>query len=552
MEKGYMQAHMLEQNLLLSSIVKHMESVYPDRKIISIDHDGSKRTFTYDKVAIRIRKLANALIRLGIKKNDRIATFGFNSHQHFELYYAISGIGAICHTINVRLSDEDTEYIINDAEGRIVFVDSPLVKKISSLKNKCKSLEHIVVFNEENFSEDIPDDFIKYEELILDESETFEWPVFDEKTPSGLCYTSGTTGRPKGVIYNHRSSILHAWAFLSPNVLSLALADTVLSIVPLFHVNGWGLPYTAPMVGANLVLPGSKLDGKSLTNLINEEKITKSVGVPSIWNSVLEHMDLTKQTVKTLDRIIIGGAAAAPKMIEVFNNKYSVEVVHAWGMTEMSPVGTSNPPMLKTSGNILDNTKTNELTKQGRPLFGVELRIVDDNGVEIAWDGSSAGELQAKGSWVVSNYYKNNNDNNFSDGWFKTGDMATIDANGIMQIKDRVKDVIKSGGEWISSIELENSILEHSEISQAAVIGIPDVKWDERPLLLAIKTKGSSVTVADLKKFLNERVTKWWVPEKIIFVDQLPIGATGKILKKKIREDYSYNNSLSSNEYRVI
>lgn len=485
--------------------------------------------------------MAKALLRMGVKKGDRIATLAWNTHRHMELYFAVSGIGAVLHTVNPRLFPEQIDYILNHAESRVLFFDITFSALVGGLQENLPLVETFVAMTDEVH---LPQEVVGcgcYEALIAAESDAFVWPEFDEKTASSLCYTSGTTGNPKGVLYSHRSTLLHSFLACSTDGLGLSSADSVLLAVPLFHVNAWGIPYAAAMCGAKIVLPGPSLDGKSLFDLAVAEACTFSLGVPTVWLGFFKFIDETPELdLKALQfkRVVIGGSAAPRAIIERFRRDLDVFVIHAWGMSETSPMATIGNLLPKHLPLSVDEQVAVQ-TKQGRAMYGVELRIADEDRNPLPHDGSKAGDLLVRGPWVTAGYFKGEGGNVLdAEGWFATGDVATIDADGYVQITDRSKDVIKSGGEWISSIDLENAAMAHPAVQEAAVIGIPHPKWQERPLLIVVRKPGTNPSGEELLKFLSERVAKWWLPDDVTFVEELPHTATGKLQKMKLRERF--------------
>jgi fatty-acyl-CoA synthase len=482
------------------------------------------------------------LEKLGVKQGDRIGTLAWNTHRHMEVYYAAAGMGAVCHTINPRLFPEQIAYIANHAEDSYLFFDLTFVPLVEKLQEHLKTIKGLVVMTDRAHMPASLPDAICYEELLDSGSGDYSWPQFDERTASSLCYTSGTTGNPKGVLYQHRSTVLHAYAECMPDALGLSAADAVLPVVPMFHVNAWGLPYSCAMAGAKLVFPGAGMDGASLHELMESEEVTLSAGVPTIWMGLLAHLKQNNARFSSLNRTVIGGSACPPAMIRSFEEDYGVHVLHAWGMTEMSPLGTVCT--FKHKHQDLDSEQKLALqNKQGRVLFGVDMKIVDADGKELPWDGKAFGDLLVRGPWILSDYYRGEGGtptrkDEAGDDWFPTGDVATIDPDGYMQITDRSKDVIKSGGEWISSIDLENTAVAHPAVAEAAVISVAHPKWDERPLLIVVKKQGEDVSRDDLLKFYEGKVAKWWIPDDVLFVNELPHTATGKLLKTKLREDY--------------
>jgi fatty-acyl-CoA synthase len=531
---------MQDRPLLISQLIEHAANNHGDTEIVSRRVEGDIHRYTYAEARIRAKKMAEALVALGIKPGDRVGTLAWNGYRHFELYYAISGMGAVCHTINPRLFPEQIAYIINHAEDQILFVDLNLLPAVAKLAAACKHVRHIVAMTDRaHLPKDVAiPNLLVYEELIADKPGTYEWPEFDERTASSLCYTSGTTGNPKGVLYHHRSTILHAYSSALPDTLGLSARAVVLPVVPMFHVNAWGLPYSAPLAGAKIVFPGPALDGASLYELFEKERVSFTAGVPTVWLALLNHMQANKLKLSSLKYAVIGGSAASPAMIETFEKDYGVEVLHAWGMTEMSPLGSVNHPKAKHE-RMSAGEKLAVRVKQGRPPFGVEMEIVDDAGKKLPHDGKAFGDLLVRGPWVTSGYFKGEGGNVLRNGgWFPTGDVATLDADGYMQITDRSKDVIKSGGEWISSIDLENAAMAHPGVAEAAVIGIAHPKWDERPLLIVQRKAGGNVGKQELIDFLAGKVAKWWLPDDVQFVEAIPHTATGKILKTRLREDF--------------
>ena len=532
---GLMQDH----PLLISSLIKFAAKNHPDEEIVSRSVEGPIHRYTYKDCASRSRQLAKALEKLGIEQGDCIGTLAWNGYRHMEIYYGVSGMGAICHTINPRLFPEQIVYIINHAEDKYLFLDLTFVPLLEKLADKLKNVKRFVIMTDQaHMPKTSLPNTLCYESLLANSDNDYEWPAFDEKTASSLCYTSGTTGNPKGVLFAHRSTILHSYAICSPNGFGLSNNETILPVVPMFHVNAWGLPYAATMCGAKIVMPGPRMDGESIYELMENESVTFSAGVPTIWMMLLSYMKENNQKFSSMKRTVIGGAAVPRAMIEAFQKKYNVNVIHAWGMTEMSPVGTVCNLKNKHSELPL-NEKIDLSLKQGRSLYGVDMKIVGPNGRELPWDGKTFGNLLVRGPCITSGYFKGEGGNILdNEGYFDTGDIATIDADGYMQITDRSKDVIKSGGEWISSIDLENEAVGCSGIAEAAVIAVPHPKWDERPLLLVVKEQDATVTKEDVTDHMKGSLAKWQLPDDVVFLNELPHTATGKLLKTKLRSEY--------------
>ncbi len=534
-----MQGLMMDVPLLVSSLIQHADQYHGEQEIVSRLVEGGIHRYTYRDAHRRSRQLANALTKLGVKSGDRIGTLAWNGFRHFETYYAVAGMGAVTHTINPRLFPEQIGYIINHAEDAYIFVDLTFVPLVEALAGHCTGIKGFVIMTDRAHMPvtKLPNAWC-YEELLSGESDAFTWPEFDEKSACGLCYTSGTTGNPKGVLYSHRSTILHTYGASLPDALNISARDVLLPVVPMFHVNAWGLPYAAAMNGAKVVFPGAALDGASLYELFETEKVTLSAGVPTVWLGLLNHVKQNNLRFSTLERTVIGGSACPPSMIRAFEQDFGVRVIHAWGMTELSPLGTCNSFKGKHGG-LGKEDKLAIQNKQGRNIFGISMRIIDDAGQELPHDGKAFGDLLVRGPWVCREYFKGEGGDPLRDGWFPTGDVATIDTDGFMQITDRSKDVIKSGGEWISSIDLENLAVAHPLVAEAAVIGIAHPKWDERPLLIVVKKPDATLTREEMLKFFDGKIAKWWMPDDVVFVDKLPHTATGKLLKTKLREDFS-------------
>jgi fatty-acyl-CoA synthase len=531
---------MMDRPLLLSAILRHAEQQHPQREIVSITADHPRHRSTYAEAFARARKLANALKRLGLNRGDRVATLAWNDFRHFEIYYGVSCSGYVCHTINPRLFEDQIAYIINHAEDRWLLLDPAFVPLMEKLQARLPKLEGCVVLTDDAHmpATKLPR-ACSYEALIAAESAEFEWPEIDERTASSLCYTSGTTGDPKGVLYSHRSTVIHTYASALPDAMGLRADDVVMPVVPMFHVNAWALPYSCAMVGAKLVFPGPKMgDAETLCSLIGEERVTFTAGVPTVWQGLVAHLEKTGKRVDTLKRVLSGGSAVPIALMNQLRER-GVDVVHAWGMTEMSPIGTINC-CTPEAARLPDGERDALRAKQGRSVFGVELKITDDSGKELPRDGKAFGALKVRGPWIASSYYKREGDPVFEDdGWFNTGDVATIDPLGYMQITDRTKDVIKSGGEWISSIELECLAVGHPAIAQAAAIAIPHPKWQERPLLVAVLKPGASATREEILEYFLGKVAKWWIPDDVAFVDKLPLTATGKLSKLQLRQQFA-------------
>ena len=529
---------MMDQQLLISGIIDHAARYHGDTEIVSMDTDGTKTRTTYAEVNARSKKLASALTKRGMSEGDRIGTLAWNNHRHLELYYAISGCACVCHTVNPRLFPEQMIYIIDHASDRLVFFDSTFLPLVQGIRDKLPKVEGWILMEPRDDKIAAEYDWIEFYDEFLDSgADDFEWSQFDERIASSLCYTSGTTGNPKGVLYSHRSTLIHAMMQLSPDVMNFSARDCLLPVVPMFHVNAWGSPYSAAMAGAKLVMPGPHLDGKSLTTLFNEEGVTISAGVPTIWAGLIQHLEESGTKLPHMNRTIIGGSACPPSMIDKFRDDYEVEVIHAWGMTELSPLGTVNN--LKNKHLKLDAAAQREIRLgQGRPSYGIELAIFDDDMNRLPEDGETQGNLYCRGPWVLSEYFLAEEGTTLENGWFHTGDVATLDPDGFMIICDRSKDIIKSGGEWISTVELENIAVGHPGVASAAAIAARHEKWDERPVIIAVKAAGQEVSEADVLDYFSDKIAKWQIPDRVIFVDELPLGATGKILKKELREAY--------------
>ena len=531
-----MKGNMMNWNLTIPQAISHAEKYNFDGKLISREVDGSITSTTYGASIQRSKKLANALTKLGVKLHDRVGTIAWNNSRHFETYFAVSGMGAVLHTMNPRYSAEQLIYILNHAEDKVLILDPTFIPLIESIQDQLQYVEvMIIACNQESMPANTLKNTLAFDELIQDESNKFTWPALDENTAASLCYTSGTTGNPKGVLYSHKSTILHAITIAGS--LGFDSSSSVLPVVPMFHVNAWGVPYAALINGFSLILPGQALDGESLFELIEQESVDSLLGVPTVWLGLLKYLEEKGKRLDSVNQVLVGGSAAPYAMIKAFDEQHGAFLTHGWGMTEMSPLGTINAPTKKTMS--LPTEERYQLqTKQGYPLFGVEIKTVNDQGEELPRDGKTSGALKVKGPWIMHTYFKAEESAVDNGGWFDTGDVATIHPDGCMQIVDRAKDVIKTGGEWISSIDLENAILSHENVLEACVVGVPHPKWDERPLLFLITKDGNPIDPQEVNDFLIEKVVKWWLPDDIIFVDELPHGATGKLLKVELREKY--------------
>jgi 3-(methylthio)propionyl---CoA ligase len=528
---------MQSQPLLISSLIHHAERHGGDGEIVSRRVDGDIHRYTWRDAANRSRQVAHALDAMNLLFSDRVATLAWNGYRHLELYFGVSGSGRVLHTINPRLHPDQIAWIANHAEDQVLCFDATFLPLVQAIHARCPTIRQYVMLCDAGQAprdSGIPD-LVAYEDWIGAHPTRYAWPSFDENSASSMCYTSGTTGNPKAALYSHRSTILHAYAAALPDVMGVSARDSVLPVVPMFHVNAWGIPYSAALTGCKLVFPGPALDGKSVYELIEAEKVTYAAGVPTVWQMLLGHMKPAGLRFSTLRRTVIGGSACPPAMIHAFREDYGVEVLHAWGMTEMSPLGT----LCTLKNKHLDLPAEEQMKirlKQGRAIYGVDMKIVGGQGEELPWDGKTFGDLHVRGPWIIREYFKGEGGDPLVDGWFPTGDVATIDADGFMQITDRSKDVIKSGGEWISSIDVENVAMAHPAVQMAACVGMPHPKWDERPIVAVVKKPGAELTRDELLAFYQGKLAKWQIPDDVVFVESIPLGATGKMLKTRLRE----------------
>jgi len=530
---------MMQMPLTISAVLDFAAKYHGEVEIVSRMVEGPLHRYDYATMASRARRLANALSRLGIARGERVATLAWNTHRHVEAYFAISSMGAVCHTINPRLFAEQLAYVVNHAEDRLLFVDLTFVPMLEKLADQLPTVRgYVVMANREHMPVSTLPNILCYEDLLAAAEDFFPWPEFDENTAASLCYTSGTTGDPKGVLYSHRSTVLHAMTMIYPDVLGLSACDALLPVVPMFHVNAWGLPYSAAMTGAKLVLPGPRLDGASLAALIRDEAVTVTAGVPTVWFNLLNHLDQSGDTLGALELVVTGGSTCPAWMFDAFN-RHGVRIVHAWGMTETSPLGTANASTRATMRMSYDQQRAIQL-KQGRPPFGMDLKIVDGENRPLPHDGAASGALKVRGPWVCDGYFRHEGSQAHAEpGWFDTGDIATIDSLGYVQIVDRAKDVIKTGGEWISSIDLENVALGHPAVREAAAIARPHAKWGERPVVIVVLKPDAEAAPAEIRAFFEGKVGKCFEPDEVIITDALPYNATGKVMKAELRMRYA-------------
>ncbi len=540
-----LRGQMMDRPLMIADILRHAALNHGKREIVSrLPDTGEIHRYGYADCHTRSKKLANALTGpLKVKPGDRITTIAWNTHRHLELYYAVSGVGAVVHTANPRLGPEGIAWIINHAKAKHVFFDVTFAPIVDAIAKHCKTVKSWVAMTGEATKPQIKTKTAVYETLLENASDAFDWPEFDENTAAGLCYTSGTTGEPKGALYSHRSTVLHAMTCCSVDAVGVGAEGIIMPVVPMFHVNAWGVPYAAAMAGAKLVFPGAQLDGASIQELIEGEDVNQVLGVPTVWLGLLQYLRESGKRIDSVDKVLMGGSAMPEALLRAYQDEYGVDMQQGWGMTEMSPLGTVGKLLPKHDA-LTDDEKIGIKLKQGRLLFGVDMRSVDDDGHVLPRDGQSAGHIQVRGPWIIDSYYRGAGPESFTDdGWFKTGDVGHIDEDGYMTITDRSKDVIKSGGEWISSIDLENAAMGHPDVAMAAAIGHPHPKWQERPLLIVQPKPGTTPTADSIREYLAERVPKWWLPDGVEFIEEMPLGATGKILKTKLREvfkDYQF------------
>ncbi|HHL43021.1 MAG TPA: long-chain-fatty-acid--CoA ligase [Hellea balneolensis] len=537
-----MQGLMMHQQLMISDLIEHAALNHGSREIFTRETDGSDHRYTWAECAKRAKKLANALLAAGVKPGDRVATIAWNNYRHIEIYYAVAGIGAIVHTINPRLDPKQIAWMVGHAEDSFMFFDTTFAPLIDGVSAFCPTVKKWVAMCDGKNLPDMKTDVQCYESFIEGHADTIEWPRFDENEACTLCYTSGTTGNPKGVLYSHRSTILHAWASCAKDVVGLSATDSVLAVVPMFHISAWGLVYSCAMMGCKMVMPGPGLDGKSLTDMIRQEEVTYMLGVPTVWMGILNHLRAEggelMGSLPSVKSALVGGSALPEVLLKAYEKELGIPMQQGWGMTETSPLGVTNS---RLPGE--EDLDEDELTKikllAGRAIFGIQLRIVDDEDNELPRDGETSGHLQARGPWVANQYFKKEDRSDFTDdGWFRTGDVAALHPNGYLEITDRSKDVIKSGGEWISSIEVENAAMDHPDVAMAACFGVHHDKWQERPILIVQPVPGKSPDKDEIKKFILAKCAKWWLPDEIFFKDSLPIGATGKVLKRELKDEY--------------
>ncbi len=535
-----MKGLMMDMPLLIPSLISHAARCHAEVEIVSLTGDGPMHRYGWGDCYARVRRLANALEGLGVERGERIATLAWNGYRHLELYFGVSGVGAVCHTVNPRLFTEQIVYIINHAADRFIFVELDFVALLEGLADEIPCVEGFVILTDEAHMPDtsLPN-ALCYETLLAAQEPAYDWPLLDERTASALCYTSGTTGNPKGTLYSHRSTVLHSLGIM---VASFALNgdDVVLPVVPMFHVQSWGIPHAAPMMGAKLVLNGPRSDGEALQKLFEDEQVTVSLGVPTIWLGLLDYLRISGKRVDSLRMLINGGAAPPLSMIEAYEKDYGVPINHGWGMTETSPVAAANINPRRLAG-LSPDQRIEAKLMQGQALYGVDMKIVDDHGNRLPHDGKATGELYVRGPWVMSGYYNDEaaNADAFDDeGWFRTGDVASIEPDTHIHITDRSKDLIKSGGEWISSIDLENTVMGHADVAEAAAIAMPHPKWGERPLLVVVPRPGATPAKDDIIDYLRGKVASWWLPDDVVFTQEIPHTATGKIAKLKLREAY--------------
>lgn len=541
-----MLGQMMDHQLMISDLIEHAGRNHSTQEIFTRETDGSDHRYTWGDCADRARQLANALIKAGVRPGDKVATIAWNNYRHLEIYYAASGIGAIVHTINPRLKPEQIVWMVNHAEDHWMMFDTTFAPLIDGMSSHCPQIKGWVAMCDQKNMPELKTDLLCYEDMIADEPAIIEWPRFDENTACSLCYTSGTTGNPKGVLYSHRSTILHAWAASSKDVIGISATDVILAVVPMFHISAWGLVYSCAMMGAKIVMPGPELDGKSLTGMIRGEEVTLMAGVPTVWLGILNHLKEVGGKLPSVKAALVGGSALPETLLRAYENDLGIPMIQGWGMTEMSPLGVTNTP-LPGHDTLSHDEKVAIKLLAGRAIFGVEMRIVDDKGNELPRNGEADGHLHVRGPWVAKAYYKNDGGDAFTgDGWFRTGDVATLHPSGHLEIIDRSKDVIKSGGEWISSIEVENAAMNHKDVAMAACIGLPHEKWQERPLLIVQPVPGSKPDPEEIKQVIATKCAKWWVPQDIVYKDNLPLGATGKVLKRELKIEYK-EYKLSSN-----
>lgn len=530
----------MDYPLTIDRIIEHAKRMFPRKKVITKLPDGSMHEENYGEMYTRVKKLADSLVKLGVEPGDRVGTFAWNNYQHLELYFAIPGAGAVCHTLNIRLSAEQLTYIIDHAEDKVVFIDGTLLPLYENLAAEAKSVRHHVLFNAPRNVQTSLKNVVFYEDLIAEGSDDFTWRCTDENMAAALCYTSGTTGHPKGALYSHRSTVLHSFGTMLANSLGICERDTILAVVPQFHAMAWGIPYGGLYGGANILMPGRFLQAEPLAAMIETYKVTVAAGVPTIWNGLYHELKNNPRNISTIRALVVGGSAMPRALTKAYEKELGVNVLHAWGMTEMSPLGTVCI-LQSHHTSLTDEDKWNVKALQGYAIAGVEMRIMDDAGQELPWDGETMGELQVRGPWISKQYFKLDDMSSFTaDGWFRTGDVATISPDGYMRITDRTKDLVKSGGEWISSVDLENALMGHPKVMEAAVFAIPDEQWSERPAAAIVTVNGQEVSDEELRQYLlDQGFVKFWLPDQFIYIDEIPKTSTGKLSKRTLRTRYS-------------